>query len=294
MQPRSSLIDTVTAGRRSPENAAPERIIAGMAAQAAERESGAQRAAESAQAAAARAASAASAELNARATREKKMAALGSVGIGAGARHAEGVPRGGHRQPGNSFRGAAFDPRSGRGGDHLPLGARGGQARRRAAPLRPRKSRKLFRVRRNGAAAAHRGVHHLGGVSAAALPHRDDSAEPRRDRDPAAVDGDRFRPRRGRSRRVAKKYPSEALEADALHFSTDVWSTFVVVLGHQRGVARPALRHAVARHDGRGRRARRGRRDHLDRLAARQGARSTRCSTWRRSGLREQHRPRRR
>jgi cation diffusion facilitator family transporter len=32
-------------------------------------------------------------------------------------------------------------------------------------------------------------------------------------------------------RRVATKYPSEALEADALHFSTDVWSTFVVVLG---------------------------------------------------------------
>src|SRR5271168_193045 len=31
--------------------------------------------------------------------------------------------------------------------------------------------------------------------------------------------------------RVAKKYPSEALEADALHFSTDVWSTFVVILG---------------------------------------------------------------
>jgi len=31
--------------------------------------------------------------------------------------------------------------------------------------------------------------------------------------------------------RVAKKYPSEALEADALHFSTDVCSTFVVILG---------------------------------------------------------------
>ena len=31
--------------------------------------------------------------------------------------------------------------------------------------------------------------------------------------------------------RVAAKYPSEALEADALHFSTDVWSTFVVILG---------------------------------------------------------------
>src|SRR5580700_3910036 len=32
-------------------------------------------------------------------------------------------------------------------------------------------------------------------------------------------------------KRVAAKYPSEALEADALHFSTDVWSTFVVILG---------------------------------------------------------------
>lgn len=31
--------------------------------------------------------------------------------------------------------------------------------------------------------------------------------------------------------RVANKYPSEALEADALHFSTDVWSTLVVILG---------------------------------------------------------------
>ena len=37
-----------------------------------------------------------------------------------------------------------------------------------------------------------------------------------------------------RSRRlshVAKKYTSEALEADALHFSTDVWSTIVVISG---------------------------------------------------------------
>ncbi len=32
-------------------------------------------------------------------------------------------------------------------------------------------------------------------------------------------------------RRIARKFPSEALEADALHFSTDVWSTFVVILG---------------------------------------------------------------
>ena len=32
-------------------------------------------------------------------------------------------------------------------------------------------------------------------------------------------------------RRVAQKYSSEALEADALHFSTDVWSTIVVIAG---------------------------------------------------------------
>jgi cation diffusion facilitator family transporter len=32
-------------------------------------------------------------------------------------------------------------------------------------------------------------------------------------------------------RRVAAKYSSDALEADALHFSTDVWSTIVVILG---------------------------------------------------------------
>ena len=50
-----------------------------MAAQATERESGARRAAESGRAAAPGAASAASADLNARATREKKLAALGSV-----------------------------------------------------------------------------------------------------------------------------------------------------------------------------------------------------------------------
>jgi len=30
---------------------------------------------------------------------------------------------------------------------------------------------------------------------------------------------------------VAKKYSSDALEADALHFSTDVWSTIIVILG---------------------------------------------------------------
>ncbi len=32
-------------------------------------------------------------------------------------------------------------------------------------------------------------------------------------------------------KRVAKKYNSQALEADALHFSTDIWSSMVVLLG---------------------------------------------------------------
>jgi len=32
-------------------------------------------------------------------------------------------------------------------------------------------------------------------------------------------------------KRVAKKYNSQALEADALHFSTDIWSSLVVLLG---------------------------------------------------------------
>jgi cation diffusion facilitator family transporter len=31
--------------------------------------------------------------------------------------------------------------------------------------------------------------------------------------------------------RVARKYNSQALEADALHFSTDIWSSLVVILG---------------------------------------------------------------
>jgi cation diffusion facilitator family transporter len=32
-------------------------------------------------------------------------------------------------------------------------------------------------------------------------------------------------------KRVSQRYPSEALEADALHFSTDVWSTLAVIAG---------------------------------------------------------------
>jgi len=42
-----------------------------------------------------------------------------------------------------------------------------------------------------------------------------------------AVDASRAR----MLKRVAKKYNSQALEADALHFSTDIWSSAVVILG---------------------------------------------------------------
>ena len=48
--------------------------------------------------------------------------------------------------------------------------------------------------------------------------------------------------------RVARKYPSEALEADALHFSTDVWSTFVVILGITGAWIGLKYEHPVARH----------------------------------------------
>ena len=41
--------------------------------------------------------------------------------------------------------------------------------------------------------------------------------------------------------RIATKYDSQALEADALHFSTDIWSAGVVVLGLRSGSRRPQL-----------------------------------------------------
>ena len=37
--------------------------------------------------------------------------------------------------------------------------------------------------------------------------------------------------------RVARKYNSQALEADALHFSTDIWSSSVVIIGIWNGTA---------------------------------------------------------
>jgi cation diffusion facilitator family transporter len=54
-------------------------------------------------------------------------------------------------------------------------------------------------------------------------------------------------------RRVARKYDSQALEADALHFSTDIWSSLVVLLGlagvkaaHELGIPWLAKADALA------------------------------------------------
>jgi len=49
--------------------------------------------------------------------------------------------------------------------------------------------------------------------------------------------------------KIAAKYDSQALEADALHFSTDIWSSGVVVLGAPAGV-RNRIISAVSKVDG--------------------------------------------
>ncbi len=201
-----------------------------MAAQAAERESGAQRVAESAQAAAARAGSAANAELNARATREKKLAALGSVasalvlvtlkvilavvtgslGILSEALHSI-----------LDLVAAVITYLSVRVADK-PADAQHlyghGKVESFSAFVETGLllltavyiiweafQRLLFRT---ATIRLSLGVIVILGLS-------------------MGIDFVRSRA----LRRVANKYPSEALEADALHFSTDVWSTFVVVLG---------------------------------------------------------------
>jgi divalent metal cation (Fe/Co/Zn/Cd) transporter len=56
--------------------------------------------------------------------------------------------------------------------------------------------------------------------------------------------------------RTARKYQSQALEADALHFSTDIWSSCVVFLGllgvviaeqfHLPGLVKFAIQHGLS------------------------------------------------
>jgi cation diffusion facilitator family transporter len=226
--PRSSLIDTSVVG--CPEIAILKRIIAGMAAQAAEQESGAQRAAESARAAAAGAASAASADLNARATREKKMAALGSVAsalvlvtlkvILAAATGSLGILSEALHSI-LDLVAAVITYLSVRVADK-PADAQHlyghGKVESFSAFVETGLllltalyiiweafQRLLFRT---ATIRLSLGVIVILGLA-------------------MGIDFVRSRA----LRRVANKYPSEALEADALHFSTDVWSTFVVVLG---------------------------------------------------------------
>jgi cation diffusion facilitator family transporter len=201
-----------------------------MAAQAAERESGAQRAAESAQAAAPGAASAANAEPNARATREKKMAALGSVVsalvlvtlkvILAAATGSLGILSEALHSI-LDLVAAVITYLSVRVADK-PADAQHlyghGKVESFSAFVETGLllltalyiiweafQRLLFRT---ATIRLSLGVIVILGLT-------------------MGIDFVRSRA----LRRVANKYPSEALEADALHFSTDVWSTFVVVLG---------------------------------------------------------------
>ncbi|MFZ0978464.1 MAG: cation-efflux pump [Candidatus Acidiferrales bacterium] len=201
-----------------------------MAAQATERESGARRAAESGRAAAPGAASAASADLNARATREKKLAALGSVasalvlvtlkvilaavtgslGILSEALHSI-----------LDLVAAVITYLSVRVADK-PADAQHlyGHGKVESFSAFVETGLLLFTALyiiweafqrllfRTATIRLSLGVIVILGLS-------------------MGIDFVRSRA----LRRVANKYPSEALEADALHFSTDVWSTFVVVLG---------------------------------------------------------------
>ena len=169
----------------------------------------------------------------------------------------------GDGQPRRALRGPAFEPRSDRRDHHLSLGARFRPAGRRRPHLRPRQGREFLGVRRDRPAAAHRRVHHLGSGAAAVFPRGDDSAEPAGDRRFWASRWESICCVRERSARVAREHASEALEADALHFSTDVWSTLVVIARHRDGVAGPAHGADLAALCRSAGRAGRGRRGHL-------------------------------
>ena len=85
-----------------------------------------------------------------------------------------------------------------------------------------------------------------------------------------------------RLQRVAEKYNSQALLADALHFSTDVWSSAVVILGLVLVLVGTQIRNSVAGQGGPHRSAGRGLHRGLRELAA--GARNHRRPSGRRAG----------
>src|SRR5579875_1732192 len=125
---------------------------------------------------------------------------------------AKSVSGAGDRQLGGAVGGAAFGPGSDGGRADLSLRARGGSAGRRRASLRARQGGKFCRSGRGRPADAHGGVRHLRGLSPPAVSPRASAAQSDGGRGAGRGDGD-------------------GLEADALHFSTDVWSTLVVLLG---------------------------------------------------------------
>ena len=122
--------------------------------------------------------------------------------------------------------------RSRRHHHHLFRHPLGRPARRRRAPLRPRQDRERRGPGRDRPALPHHGLGELGGD-----PPPDGRRTTTRSRSPGGPSpSSRARSSStttgcGRCSRVAKKTGSEALEADALHFSSDMWSSLVVLGG---------------------------------------------------------------
>ena len=116
--------------------------------------------------------------------------------------------------------------------DDLFRGAHLRQAGRRGASLRPRQGRERHGAGRDRAAvrAVRRGD--LGGVPATAWRARPcgrgDDLRPSRHR---RLDRGRFLPRARCSTGWRSETSSEALEADALHFGSDMWSSIAVLVG---------------------------------------------------------------
>jgi len=98
------------------------------------------------------------------------------------------------------------------------------------APLRPREIREFFGFRRNRVAAPDRAVLFYEAFSR--LFFRSVHIEPSITAIVILLFALGIDITRARAlSNVARKFSSDALEADALHFSTDVWSTIVVIAG---------------------------------------------------------------
>ena len=170
---------------------------------------------------------------------DKEKAALGSIAASAGLTAAKAIVGCHDRLARHPVGSRPFADRPRRDGADLFRRARLRQAGRRRTPIRPRQDRKRHRARRNGAAFRARRQSSSGrrrSGSSARKPMRSR-------RRPAAfaviavsIVVDFFRART--LERVAEQTSSEALEADALHFCSDMWSSIAVLCRAWRRRAR--------------------------------------------------------